>query len=342
MLIIAGMLLRAAMYAARLWTRLYTLGLSPRARGERLMEIESDLWEGQHDCGRPVIAAETIARLLAGVPDDILWRIEQSSEAGAGAVAPVPRGVTASAFTCSLAIHLLILNGIVWWASWPTERSPARGLMSQRHLVVEEPPLVVDAPSAVFESSARFTENHHRDVVMARGFPSIGVAGAFVTPVSGFSQQPIHLPGTWTLDLSRSDPHHDWQATVPSGEPPPPPPPSADSLTITRIETDLVVDQKWDDAPGMSQSTSCVLVDVNTFAARSRETMPGVPSTLAFWDGTQAMIRVMVSLRLPRDVSIPVELRMRYRADGTTLTINSETRMPNGVYTRRFVYSRQN
>jgi hypothetical protein len=57
---------------ARLWTRVYTSGLDPSLRDARRAEIESDLWESQqHADGR----AQILSRLVAGVVDDVLWRV---------------------------------------------------------------------------------------------------------------------------------------------------------------------------------------------------------------------------------------------------------------------------
>ena len=68
----------------RNWARVYTLGLPSEIREARRAEIESDLWEHIHDSdlGRdapsPYCASHALIRLLAGVPDDLLWRIEQA------------------------------------------------------------------------------------------------------------------------------------------------------------------------------------------------------------------------------------------------------------------------
>jgi len=71
------MLLWLAVAAVRTWTRVYTCGMSPRARDNRRAEIESDLWEWQHDPDRvsgPGAAGQVLMRLVLGVPDDLLWR----------------------------------------------------------------------------------------------------------------------------------------------------------------------------------------------------------------------------------------------------------------------------
>jgi hypothetical protein len=324
----------------RLWTRAYTQGLPAEIRRGRLGEIESDLWECQHDADRPANAAEMFARLLLGMPHDLWWRLEQTAAASARDVAPAPRLVRASAFTCSLAFHLALMAGIVWWASWPAERVPPRVFTSQPHLT-DDRAVPVAAPPAVFESEWRPAVKRREDTLAATVFPAIGAQGVLTTPVAGRAQQPIYLLGTWTLDPSRSDGSHDWAAALPAGDlprPPPPPPPGPASLTITNRGNDLVVDQKW---PQGSQSITCDLVDAATFSARTDEKMPDVPSTIAFWDGARAVTRVLVSLKMSRTATMPVELRTTYRADETTLQMNSEARMPQGMYTRRFVYARQ-
>jgi hypothetical protein len=73
--------LRFVVALVRGWTRLYTSGQEPAVRDARRAEIESDLWELQHDGdGDPVVApaAHVLARLLLGVPDDLSWRYEQA------------------------------------------------------------------------------------------------------------------------------------------------------------------------------------------------------------------------------------------------------------------------
>ena len=68
----------------RNWARVYTFGLPSEIREERRAEIESDLWEHANDSefGRdapsPFCAPHALIRLLAGVPDDLLWRIEEA------------------------------------------------------------------------------------------------------------------------------------------------------------------------------------------------------------------------------------------------------------------------
>jgi hypothetical protein len=74
-------LLRFATAAVRVWTRAYTLRTQPALRDERRAEIESDLWELQHDPegGRGLTPpVQVIARLLIGVPDDLCWRMEHA------------------------------------------------------------------------------------------------------------------------------------------------------------------------------------------------------------------------------------------------------------------------
>ena len=66
------------MRLVRLWTRVYTLGMSAHVRDARKSEIDCDLWEYQHDADRPARPIEMLLRLLLGMPDDLLWRLEQA------------------------------------------------------------------------------------------------------------------------------------------------------------------------------------------------------------------------------------------------------------------------
>jgi hypothetical protein len=62
------------------WTRIYTRGLPSEVRDRRREEIASDLWELEHDRDRKGRGASTLgvlARLVAGIPDDVGWRMEQ-------------------------------------------------------------------------------------------------------------------------------------------------------------------------------------------------------------------------------------------------------------------------
>jgi hypothetical protein len=63
----------------RAWLRFYTLGLPLDIGASRRQEIESDLWEMQHDpgiSGSWSCAFKAVGRLLGGMRDDIGWRME--------------------------------------------------------------------------------------------------------------------------------------------------------------------------------------------------------------------------------------------------------------------------
>src|SRR5262245_65960888 len=72
-------MLRLALALVRSWTALYTSGMPDGLRNARRAEIESDLWESQHD-RRPEsdlgVAVQMLVRLFRGLPDDLLWRVE--------------------------------------------------------------------------------------------------------------------------------------------------------------------------------------------------------------------------------------------------------------------------
>src|SRR5207244_5328182 len=63
------------------WTRLYTWRLPPRDRDDRQREIMSDLWESHEDSDRRRrmgLSAHVLGRMIAGIPDDLLWRCEHA------------------------------------------------------------------------------------------------------------------------------------------------------------------------------------------------------------------------------------------------------------------------
>jgi hypothetical protein len=78
--------LALAVVAVRWWTRLYTWGLPEEVEARRRAEIESDLWELRHDPeegDRVSPAVHVFTRLVAGLTDDVSWRVEQGAVAAA-------------------------------------------------------------------------------------------------------------------------------------------------------------------------------------------------------------------------------------------------------------------
>jgi hypothetical protein len=78
-------LLFCAIALVRGWTRLCTWRMDDACRDDRRAEIESDLWEFHEDArrrgGSPErIAIHMLARLVAGIPDDLRWRVEYEQE----------------------------------------------------------------------------------------------------------------------------------------------------------------------------------------------------------------------------------------------------------------------
>ena len=72
--------LALSMGLARVWVRFYTTLLHQEVRETRRRELDSDLWEQQAhglQSGAPplVTAGELLARVLLGIPDDVLWRL---------------------------------------------------------------------------------------------------------------------------------------------------------------------------------------------------------------------------------------------------------------------------
>jgi hypothetical protein len=107
------------------WTRLYSAGLPDEMRQRRSAEIESDLWEFEHDPNRPrFAAAHLLLRLLGGIWHDLIWRIEQRAPyvvAQRVSLSGTPRhpAVVTSAFTCSLTVHLVAGAAVSWLLAFP-------------------------------------------------------------------------------------------------------------------------------------------------------------------------------------------------------------------------------
>jgi hypothetical protein len=66
----------------RTWTRVYTCSVPPVWAERRRAEIESDLWELQHDPDGArglAPAVQVLGRLFSGIVDDVLWRLERTT-----------------------------------------------------------------------------------------------------------------------------------------------------------------------------------------------------------------------------------------------------------------------
>ena len=140
---------RALSFAVRLvqlWTRAYTLGMPADVRDERVSEIECDLWESRHDADRAATPIEMLVRLLLGIPDDLLWRLERAAHGDALSAAPARHALTASEFTCSFTLHVIALAGALWWASAPARRDPPQAWTLPAG-AIEGPALLAGAPT---------------------------------------------------------------------------------------------------------------------------------------------------------------------------------------------------
>ena len=122
------------------WTRAYTWGMHADRRKARLAEVESDLWESQHDhagdAARWSQSLQIAARLVAGVPADVLWRLEQSSQG----VKPMGRRIAAVIITVLslLVVYVLVLPPPVEFPDPPA--APRDDLMSERPKGPPPPP----------------------------------------------------------------------------------------------------------------------------------------------------------------------------------------------------------
>ena len=81
----AGVTLRmlpVAIALTRSWLRVYTCRMPRHLADARRAEIESDLWEMQHDPELPPGlrgGSMAMARLIDGMADDIAWRVDNAA-----------------------------------------------------------------------------------------------------------------------------------------------------------------------------------------------------------------------------------------------------------------------
>ena len=131
--------MRAVVSVVRAWTKVYTLGLTTEDRARRQQEIESDLWESLHDPEESPSAWRLLWRLIAGMPDDLGWRVEQPAPARPLLFAVIFGGV------CTLVVMALIA-----WAGTaaPLPRpEPLVRLQSDRRPPPPPPPPPPPSPS---------------------------------------------------------------------------------------------------------------------------------------------------------------------------------------------------
>jgi hypothetical protein len=106
----------------RFWCRLYTWDMSPRLAASRLAEIESDLWELQHDPEQERdsdVAWRIVGRLLMGIADDVAWRIETAMDDDD----PFVRRFVA--FTAAATLLILALWTLPTWSASQSMRRTA-------------------------------------------------------------------------------------------------------------------------------------------------------------------------------------------------------------------------
>lgn len=130
-----ALLVGLASAVVRAWTRVYTCGLPALSRDVRRAEIESDLWEWQHDRDRtsgPHAAGHLLLRLLLGMPDDLFWRITHLRD---------PRTAARS-----MAATVLLVAGVWAYVQWlrpqplPQPPAPPMRFVSVRPTIPPPPP----------------------------------------------------------------------------------------------------------------------------------------------------------------------------------------------------------
>jgi len=103
---------------ARSWVVLYTLRLPLEIRESRRSEIDSDLWEQQGlaaSRGDPALgtAIEVLSRMLLGIFDDLIWRLEAGVSVTKGQISVNDTWPMRIGFiVVMLPLAFLIVNGV--------------------------------------------------------------------------------------------------------------------------------------------------------------------------------------------------------------------------------------
>jgi len=103
---------------ARSWVALYTLRLPLEIRESRRSEIDSDLWEQQGlaaSRGDPALgtAIEVLSRMLLGIFDDLIWRLEAGVSVTKGQISVNDTWPMRIGFiVVMLPLAFLIVNGV--------------------------------------------------------------------------------------------------------------------------------------------------------------------------------------------------------------------------------------
>jgi hypothetical protein len=113
----------------RIWTHLYTFALPSEIRDRRRAEVESDVWESEHDPDVPHHAV--VLRLLRGMPADLLWRLEVTPHRQPTRVAV---GALAGAGVLALALWAFVRQPV------PVSAVPPRAVRITLQLMPPPPP----------------------------------------------------------------------------------------------------------------------------------------------------------------------------------------------------------
>jgi hypothetical protein len=119
---VSSTMLRCAIGLVRLWCRVYTWNMSASLAASRRAEIESDLWELQHDPEAEQSSGagvQILSRLLMGIPDDVAWRLESAAD---GADPLMRRAIALTAAATILVVALWTVPG--WLGSQSVRRTP--------------------------------------------------------------------------------------------------------------------------------------------------------------------------------------------------------------------------
>jgi TonB family protein len=177
------------MAVVRAWTRLYSCGVPRAVRAARREEIESDLWESEHDPdtgGHVRLAMCVLARMLAGIPDDVAWRLEHVTMNESARFRVALTGAAAGAVAAWFAIGSIA-------SQLPAPPGPPQ-------FVAPAPPPPPPPPPPPDPRAAGGARN--ADVEVTYGETSYTIAGNVRRPRKITDARPVYPPIALTADVS--------------------------------------------------------------------------------------------------------------------------------------------
>ena len=178
---------------AQTWVALYTRGLPADRRDARRAEISSDLWEQRSDGSRDGsgrVTASMLGRVLAGVPADISWRVEERGFARKGGAMESWSGQQGLRRQLIIIPGISVLVGLVTLAGLPGAAAAllaglmALALVGLTHGLMVSPVGASSGKGTPMETAIRSTQSRRTTLLIVLGVSMVVLAGTYAYAMS--------------------------------------------------------------------------------------------------------------------------------------------------------------